>query len=78
MNYQTFCKNVENYILYNMYKKSNEIMNNLINLSFNYIVIENIKLGIEEQFSEFEENVINEIYRELFEEFDFKYENKKK
>ena len=38
-------------------------------MSFNYYIIENIKLGIKEQFADFEEITINDIYDELFEQF---------
>ena len=71
MNYETFCKNVEDYIYYNVNKKSEEIMNNLINLGFNSYVLEYIKSGIHNQFGDIEEEIISEIYFELFKDIAF-------
>ena len=66
MCYKSFYKKVEDLMYNNLNKKSDEIINILINLSFNFYVIENIKSGIEEQFSGIEEKIINKIYQKLF------------
>ena len=65
MCYESFYKKVEDLMYNNLNKKSDEIINMLINLSFNFYVIENIKSGIEEQFSGIEEKIINKIYQKL-------------
>ena len=70
MNYDIFCKNVEELIYNNINKNSDKILEILANLSFNNYVIENIKLGIEEHFLDIEEKIINKIYKEIFESFD--------
>ena len=66
MCYKSFYKKVEDLMYNNLNKKSDEIINILIKLSFNFYVIENIKSGIEEQFSGIEEKIINKIYQKLF------------
>ena len=66
MCYKSFYKKVEDLMYNNLKKISDEIINILINLSFNFYVIENIKSGIEEQFSGIEEKIINKIYQKLF------------
>ena len=65
MSYENYLKNVENYIFYNMSKKSNEIINNLINLGFNFYILQSIRLGIQKQFEDIQEKIIIEIYSKL-------------
>ena len=72
MDYHTYYKKIEELIFNKISKNSNEILYILTNLSFNNYVIQNIKLGIEEHFSDIEEKIINKIYQELFESFDIK------
>ena len=66
MNYNDFCSNLENLILDNLSSNKTKVINNLINIHFNDSVIEIIKEGIQEQFKEKEEQVLQEIYSELF------------
>ena len=66
MNYNDFCSNLENLILDNLSSNKTKVINNLINICFNDSVIEIIKEGIQEQFKEKEEQVLQEIYSELF------------
>ena len=46
MNFETYNKNVEDLVFYNLNKKSNEILNNIINFEFNLAILEDIKLSI--------------------------------
>ena len=67
MDYQTFYEKIEKYIYNKINKNANKILDVLVNLSFNNYIIENIKLGIEEHFSDREEKIINKIYKDIFE-----------
>ena len=71
MDYQTFCEKIEKIIYNKINKNSKKILDVLMNLSFNNYIIENIKLGIEEHFSDREEKIINKIYEDIFESLDF-------
>ena len=71
MNYQAFYEKIEKFIYNKMNKNSNKILDVLVNLSFNNYIIENIKLGIEEHFSDREEKIINKIYEDIFESLYF-------
>ena len=71
MDYQTFCEKIEKIIYNKLNKNSKKILDILVNLSFNNYIIENIKLGIEEHFSDREEKIINKIYEDIFESLDF-------
>ena len=66
MNYQTFYEKIEKIIFNKMNKKSKEILNILLDLSFHNYIIENIRLGIEGHFEKREEKIINEIYQKIF------------
>ena len=66
MNFNDFKKNVEKLIYDNIVGNSKEIINNLINLSFNTYIIQVMKNGLKEQFQQKEEEYIKQIYSELF------------
>ena len=66
MNFKKYCSNVENLIYDNISHNSKEIINNILNSGFSFFVIETIKEGINDQFKEKEENILGEIYSELF------------
>ena len=68
MSYEKFCQYVENLIYNNISHNKNEIINNLINLGFISFILEVIKSGINEQFKDSEEKILNEIYTEIFKE----------
>ena len=68
MTYEKFCKNVENLIYDNFAHNKKEIINNIINQGFIFYIFEVIKSGINEQFKESEEKILNEIYTEIFKE----------
>ncbi len=65
MNFNDFKKNVEK-LIYGNIVGSKEIINNLINLSFNNYIIQVMKNGLKEQFQQKEEEYIKQIYSELF------------
>ena len=67
MDYQTFYEKIEKYIYNKINKNANKILDVLVNLSFNNYIIENIKLGIEEHFSDREEKIVNKSYKDIFE-----------
>ena len=66
MSFKKYCSNVEDLIYDNIAHNSKEIINNTLNSGFSFFVIETIKGGINDQFKEKEENVLSEIYSELF------------
>ena len=66
MSFKKYCSNVEDLIYDNIAHNSEEIINNILNSGFSFFVIETIKGGIIDQFKEKEENVLSEIYSELF------------
>ena len=68
MDFKKFSKNVENLIYANLFTESKKHINNLINIGFNNFVIQKMKKGIEMQFEQMQENVIRQIYSELFKE----------
>ena len=68
MTYEKFCKNVENLIYDNIAHNKKEIINNVMNHGFIFFIFEVIKSGINEQFKESEEKILNEIYTEIFKE----------
>ena len=68
MSYEKFCKNVENLIYDNIAHNKKEIINNVMNHGFIFFIFEVIKSGINEQFKESEEKILNEIYTEIFKE----------
>ena len=68
MSYEKFCQNVENLIYNNISNNKNEIINNVINHGFISFIFEVIKSGINEQFKDSEEKILNEIYTEIFKE----------
>ena len=68
MNFNTFSKNVKDLIYDNMTNNSINIINNILNIGFNFFVIEIIKVGIKAQFEEKEEITLSEIYTALFKE----------
>ena len=68
MDFKKFSKNVENLIYDNLFTESKKHINNLINIGFNNFVIQKMKKGIEIQFEQMQENVIKQIYSELFKE----------
>ena len=68
MDFKKFSKNVENLIYDNLFTESKKHINNLINIGFNNFVIQKMKKGIEMQFEPMQENVIRQIYSELFKE----------
>ena len=68
MDFKKFSKNVENLIYDNLFTESKKHINNLINIGFNNFVIQKMKKGIEMQFEQMQENVIRQIYSELFKE----------
>ena len=72
MSYEQFCVNVENLIYDNFAHNKNEIINNIINYGFLQFIFEFIKSGINEQFKEKEEKILNEIYTEIFKELNKK------
>ena len=68
MPYEKFCQYVENLIYNNISHNKNEIINNVINHGFISFILEVIKSGINEQFKDSEEKILNEIYTEIFKE----------
>jgi len=68
MNFEQYCKNVENIIYKNISENAKENINNILNIFFNKYVIKIIKEGVREKFSYVEKQVIDEIYIELFKE----------
>ena len=68
MSYEKFCQYVENLIYNNISHNKNEIINNIINHGFIFFILEVIKSGINEQFKDSEEKILNEIYTEIFKE----------
>lgn len=66
MNFNDFKKNFEKWIYGNIVGNSKEIINYLINLSFNNYIIQVIKNDLKEQFQQKEEEYIKKIYSELF------------
>ena len=68
MSYEKFCQYVENLIYNNISHNKNEIINNVINHGFISFILEVIKSGINEQFKDSEEKILNEIYTEIFKE----------
>ena len=68
MTYEKFCKNVENLIYDNFAHNKKEIINNVMNHGFIFFIFEVIKSGINEQFKESEEKILNEVYTEIFKE----------
>ena len=68
MDFKKFSKNVENLIYDNLFTESKKHINNLINIGFNNFVVRKMKKGIEIQFEQMQENVIKQIYSELFKE----------
>ena len=66
MNFEKYCKNVEDAIYKNISSNAKESINNMVNIYFNVYVMQIIKAGVKEKFSNIEEKVIGEIYRELF------------
>ena len=68
MNYEEFCKNVDDLIYDNLYHNSNEIINNILNILFNVYVVDSLRDGIKEQFHEIEGLIVKEIYDHLFED----------
>ena len=67
MDYQTFCEKIEKIIYNKINRNSKKILDVLVNLSFNNYILQNIKLGIEEHFSDSEEKIVNKIYQDIFE-----------
>ena len=72
MNYEKFCKNVENLIYDNIAHNKTEIINNILNHGFIFFILEVIKSGINEQFKDYEKQILNEIYTEIFKELNKK------
>ena len=68
MTFENFCENVENLIYDNFAHNKDEIINNLINLGFILYIFDFIKSGINEQFKDIEEKILNEIYTKIFKE----------
>ena len=68
MTYENFCENVEHLIYDNFAHNKDEIINNLINLGFILYIFDFIKSGINEQFKDIEEKILNEIYTKIFKE----------
>ena len=68
MTYDKFCNNVEELIYDNFSDNKEEIIINMINHGFILFTFEIIKSGINEQFKENEEKILNEIYSEIFKE----------
>ena len=68
MTYDKFCNNVEELIYGNFSDNKEEIIINMINHGFILFMFEIIKSGINEQFKDSEEKILNEIYSEIFKE----------
>ena len=66
LNFKRYLENVESFIYENIIKNSKIFINNLINVSFNYYLIQIIKEGIQEQFKAKEKEILSEIYSNLF------------
>ena len=66
INFERYSKNVESFIYENIIDSKDKFINNIINASFNYYLIQIIKEGIKEQFKTREEEILTEIYTNLF------------
>ena len=62
INYEKFCKNIDLYIYDYIVNNKNIIINHLLNVEFNFFIIETIKQGIKEQFEDSLEEIVSEIY----------------
>ena len=68
MSFEKFAKKVEDLIYDNIAHNKKEIINNVLNHGFISFILDIIKTGIEEQFKDSEEKILNEIYTEIFKE----------
>ena len=66
LNFARYSNNVESFIYEKLIKNSEQFINNIINICFNNYLIQIIKDGIKEQFKTKEEEVLTEIYTNLF------------
>ena len=67
MDYENYCKKVED-IIYKNINNYKENINNMMNIFFNLYVMQIIREGVKEKFSKIEKEAITEIYLELFKE----------
>ena len=72
MSFEKFAKKVEDLIYDNIAHNKKEIINNVLNHGFISFILDIIKTGIEEQFKDSEEKILNEIYTEIFKELNKK------
>ena len=73
ININKFNQNVNSFIYKELNSHSDELINNIINLSLHLFIIQKIKESIKEQYQDYQKQIINEIYNKLFNEQKEKY-----